>query len=168
MGFYPHFTAGETETAKPVSYGDCACLLRGRGVIHVASNSCGTTKRREKSPVQMEPKPPLSLLGPSCSRLSGQTVFSEARGRGTLFWAGRVGATASASALQSQAWSTRADGQPLVSAVCPLRGAQIAPRFLGQYVHPPDGSHLPGLGAQSAGRLSPNLPPSQKVMWVAW
>ena len=118
--------------------------------------------------MQTETKPPLSLWGPSCSRLGGQTVFSEAWGWGTLFGAGRAGATAPASVLQSQAWSTRADGQPLVSAGCTLRGAQTAPRFLGQDIHPPDASHLPGLGAQSTGHLSLNLPHSQQVMRVAW
>lgn len=54
----------------------------------------------------------------------------------------------------------RADSQPLAWAGCTLRGAQTAPYFLGQDVHPPDGSHLPRLGAQSSSRLLLNLPPS--------
>lgn len=87
VGFYPHFTAGETETSKPVPDGDCPCLLWGRGITHAANNSCGPTERREKAPEKMEPEPPRLSGAPAVHGLVGR-LSPSGLGAGDLIQAG--------------------------------------------------------------------------------
>lgn len=59
------------------------------------------------------------------------------------------------------------DSHALASAGCTLMGAQRSPPFLGQHIHLPDSSRLPGVAAQSSVHLSLNLQPFQQVTWAA-
>lgn len=100
VGFYPHFTAGETETSKPVPDGDCVCLLWGRGITHAANNSCGPSRGERRHQRKWNQNHPVSL-GPQLFTAWWAGCLLRGSGRGTLFRPGRVGASVPSSVLVS-------------------------------------------------------------------
>lgn len=87
VGFYPQFTAGETETAKPVSDGDCACLLQGSGVTCCRQQLRNNQEKREITSANGTEATPVSL-GPQLFTAWWADCLLRSLGEGDLILGG--------------------------------------------------------------------------------
>lgn len=132
-----------------------------------ANNSCGPTKRREKAPVKTELEPALSL-GPQLFTPWWAGCGLRGSGRGHLIQA-REGQGGPRPPLSSspKPGARGPTASPGPGAAAPCRELRQPPTSWVRTSTRPTAAASPGLGAQSSGRLSLNLPPSQQVMRIA-